>query len=131
MNKEEAELVKIMINKSDQAMTDAKLLLDNDSYFSAVNRIYYSCFYLITALLASRNLFVKTHTGTKTLFNLHFIKSNILPYSFSDFYAFLFDKRLEGDYGGFETFSGDEISSIYSEALQFNNDIKQLIQANS
>ncbi len=62
-------------SKSEEAFEDAKLLLENGRWNACVNRLYYSAFYLISAILFKENIKVETHNGAKTKFFLHFVKS--------------------------------------------------------
>lgn len=44
-------LVDFRIEKSDMAMRDAHLLAENGRWVSAANRLYYSAYYAVSALL--------------------------------------------------------------------------------
>jgi uncharacterized protein (UPF0332 family) len=49
------ELVLYRINRAKKTLEEATLLIDNKMFNTSVNRIYYSCFYAVTALLAARH----------------------------------------------------------------------------
>jgi len=42
---------------------------------ACANRLYYACYYAVTALLARKELASSKHTGVKALFNHHFVKA--------------------------------------------------------
>ena len=101
MNK---ELVKYRLDRAKEALEEAVLLADNSKWNTCVNRLYYSCFYAVTALLAKNNMSSSKHTGVRSLFNLHFVKSNKVPRELAQIYNDLFEKRQEGDYIDFVKF---------------------------
>lgn len=68
------ELVKYRLDRADEALEEAVLLADNAKWNTCVNRLYYSCFYAVSALLAKDDLSSSKHTGVRSLFNLHYVK---------------------------------------------------------
>lgn len=62
------ELIKYRIEKAWATFEDAELLVKEARGGSALNRMYYSCFYAVMALLISIEQSPKTHKGTKNLF---------------------------------------------------------------
>ena len=62
------------ISKSAEIYEDAVLLAENGRWNSCINRLYYSAFYLVSALLYQYDVKAETHNKTKTQFFLHFIK---------------------------------------------------------
>lgn len=85
----------------------------------AANRIYYACFYAVVALLLTNNLSSARHSGVMALFNRHFVKEGIVPVAMGKFYSRVFDRRLEGDYGGVGEFQEEEITADLAEAEEF------------
>lgn len=53
MNESDAQktLIGLWLEKAEEAMASAKLELNADHVNFAVNRLYYACFYAVTALL--------------------------------------------------------------------------------
>lgn len=62
------DYINYRIEKSDETYEDAVLLANNERWNSCVNRLYYSSYYLISALLYQHNIKAETHKGTKTQF---------------------------------------------------------------
>jgi uncharacterized protein len=96
--KENQELVKYRFDKAKETFTEAEVQLKNELWNVAVNRPYYACFYAVSALLAGKEIYIKTHAGAKQMFSLHFIKTGIVNEAYSDFYTELFSMRQSGDY---------------------------------
>jgi len=55
------------MQKANLALKEAKLLFENEMYDTSPSRLYYSLFYAASALLISKNLNPKTHSGIKSL----------------------------------------------------------------
>lgn len=56
------ELIQYWLEKADESLTSAQVSYKNKAYNSAINRIYYSAFYAVKALLLYKfiKLFVNT-----------------------------------------------------------------------
>jgi uncharacterized protein (UPF0332 family) len=117
----------LKIAKAEQAFHDAKLMIQFESWFSAVNRLYYSCFYMISALLVTDDIFPKTHSGVKTQFNQLYIKTGKIPIEQAEFFAFLFNKRQDSDYNDFDIFTREEVVSLAEKTDFFLKTVHQII----
>jgi uncharacterized protein (UPF0332 family) len=67
-----SDYIDYRLSKAKEALEAAKLLAENDSWNGCINRLYYSCYYAVSALLLKNGIATQTHTGLKTQFNLHF-----------------------------------------------------------
>ena len=66
----------------------------NQEYWnSAATHLYYTCFYLIRALLVEREIEVKTHRGLKLIFAQEFITTEILDKKWGRLVSKLFALR--------------------------------------
>jgi uncharacterized protein len=113
--------------KSREIFDDAKLLANNQRWNSCVNRLYYSSFYLVSALLYKNDIKAETHNGTKTQFNLHYIKNGLLEVKFGKLYSNLFLWRQESDYADFVDFESELVLSLMDQVWEFNNKLLELI----
>jgi len=60
MTKEQKDaLVKYRITKAKETLADIDLLLQSRLWNIAINRLYYACFYAVSALLAENDIFTK------------------------------------------------------------------------
>ena len=79
MNTEnQQQYIKYRIDSAFKTFEAAKILADNGFWNSAVNRLYYTIFYAVNALLLQNNIHASSHAGTRSQFTLHFIKTGIL-----------------------------------------------------
>jgi len=103
------DLIKYKLERSLETLEEAKLMLQSSHLFGAANRIYYACFYAVSALLLSKDLSSPKHSGVLSLFNKHFVKTGLIPVELGKFYSRLFDTRLESDYADLITLTLEEI----------------------
>lgn len=122
------DLIQYRMQRSIETLAEAKLMLDSGHLYGASNRIYYACFYAVTALLLIQNLSSPKHSGIASLFNRHFIKEGIFPVEMGKFYSRMFDNRQESDYGDIVTFDTEQIKNDLSQAGDFIARIERLIK---
>jgi uncharacterized protein (UPF0332 family) len=103
------DLIQYRIEKAKETLEDAKLLANAKRWNSCVNRLYYACFYAVSALLAKNEFSSSKHTGVRSFFNLHFVKTNKISRDIAEIYNDLFDRRQEGDYADFVAFKEEQI----------------------
>ena len=103
------DLIKYKLERSSETLEEAKIMLQSSHLFGAANRIYYACFYAVSALLLSKDLSSPKHSGVLSLFNRHFVKTGLIPVELGKFYSRLFDTRTESDYADLVTIDLKEI----------------------
>jgi len=109
MSPEKDSYADYRMKKAEEAYEVAELLVDNLKWNAAVNRLYYAAYYAVSALLAKSEIDAKTHSGVKTQFLLHFVKTGIIEVRLGKMYADLFDWRQKGDYGDFFDFEEEDV----------------------
>jgi uncharacterized protein (UPF0332 family) len=117
--KEKKDYINYKLQKAAQALKEAKLLMENGMYDTAVSRLYYAAFYSVNALLAANGFNPKTHSGSKTIFNKEFILAGKVDARFSDFYSFLMAKRAEADYDDFVFIDEGRLQPLFAETEEF------------
>ena len=122
-----SELVKHRILRSKETLGEVADLIDLEYYHTAVNRIYYACFYATTALLLKNNIRAHTHSGVKRMISLHFVKTKKITSLMGDFYSDLFDKRHTGDYDDFIEFDKQTVNELHQSAVEFIRAIEKLL----
>ncbi len=121
------DYIKYRINKSEETFQDALLLATNERWNSCVNRLYYSTYYLIIALLYKNNIKAETHNGVKTQFFLNYIKNDKIDKKYGKLFSHLFDWRQETDYVDFIDFDKKTVEPLLKEVKEFNNLLKEFI----
>jgi len=106
---------------------DAKYLASIKSWNSSMNRLYYACFYAVLALFSKYNISSRKHSGAKTQFSLHFIKTGLLDIETGRLFGDLFDLRQKGDYGDFSDFEEKDVTPLFPQVEQFLNQAESLL----
>lgn len=125
-NEDREQLVKLRIENAHQTMREAKLMMDNEFWNAAINRMYYACYYAVTALLLKHGIEAHTHSGVRQMLGLHFVKTGKLPVALSNHYSNLFSKRHSGDYDIFMFYDKDAVETIYPQSEEFIAAIEDL-----
>jgi len=129
MKQERKTLIVYRLERAKEALEEAKLLLEKGYGNTFVNRLYYACFYAVSALLLAKDLSSAKHSGVRSLFHQNFIKPGLLEIELGHFYDKLFDNRQKGDYQDLVRFDLGEISPWYDEAEQFVERVSDLANA--
>ncbi len=129
MKPEVAELVRYRLARARESLAEAELLLGNDHVRTAVNRLYYACFYAVSALLLTEGHSSPKHSGVRALFDQHWIVPGRLPRDIGRFYRQLFDARQKGDYVDLVTFDRAEASIWIAEAGNFVEQVARLVES--
>jgi len=124
-------LIKYRIERANETLLEAKTLVNNNFYNAAVNRLYYACYYSLTALLVKYNITAQTHAGVKQMFGLHFIVNGKLSPKLGRFYNQLFNDRITGDYDDFVVYNKEMLNEIYPRAKEFVQEISNMLNQDS
>lgn len=124
-NKE--SIIENNIQKSEQAIKDAEMLLKNKSLTASLNRIYYSVFYILSALAITYNFRTSKHTQLIGWFNKNFVKEHKVERKIGKFVQLAFDQRMESDYDIFSDFSFEETEQALANAKEVFKVIRNLV----
>ena len=69
------------------------MLIQNKLWNNAVGRLYYACYYAVSALLIDRAINAKTHTGTRQMFGKNFVEPGIIGNEHGKVFSKLFGMR--------------------------------------
>lgn len=119
--------VNYRMEKATETLVAAQILIDNRQWNSAINRLYYACFYAVTAVLVLNGIETRSHSGAKTQFFLHFIKNKKVRADSGRLYSDLFDWRQKGDYGDFFDFSEPDVNHLIDPCRELIDQISGLI----
>jgi len=129
MNKESRDaIVAFRLEKARKTLGEIPILVDHELWNTAVNRLYYACFFSVTALLISQQIETKTHAGALRMLSFHFTKTEKLSMELYKFYADLFDNRQSGDYADFTYFDREMVEELHKQAIVFIDAIEKLIE---
>lgn len=113
--------------KAREAFEDIEILVRSNRWSGAANRLYYSVFHAVNALLVNDGHQSSRHNGSHTLFSQHYIKTGILPSDFGKLYNNLQTLREKSDYNCFFEVTQQDIIDGSEIALRLINAIEGLI----
>jgi uncharacterized protein (UPF0332 family) len=128
VNQEKDAYIQYRLSRAFESLQEADMLADSRHWNTCVNRLYYACFYAVSALLLKQGLSSSKHAGIRSLFNEHIAKRGIIPKEIARVYNFLFERRQEGDYEDLSAFTADEVTPWISEAKIFTITVKTLVE---
>jgi uncharacterized protein (UPF0332 family) len=122
------DIIKYRIERSKETYREAVLMSRENHWNACANRLYYSCFYAVTALLQKHDMASGKHTGVKSFFNQYFVKTDIVSRENGKLYNRLFDARQEGDYIDFVCYTSEDVSDWIQEVKSFIELIEKLVE---
>ena len=128
-DEERAQFILLWLKKADEALESARLELDAGHPTFAINRIYYACFYAVTALLLTEGKQFSRHAGVRAEFHRSFVKTGRLHKEWGRLYDDLFADRQEGDYLPGTSFDPDDVASRLQLAREFLRLVRELIDS--
>jgi len=121
------DIVRYRIENAQATLKEVSSHIENAFYNTAVNRLYYACYYAACALLISKGIEVKSHDGVRQQLGLHFVLTNVIPQPLGRFYSRLFSKRSTGDYDDFVNHTKETVDELYPQAKEFIETAEQYI----
>ncbi|MBR1466079.1 MAG: HEPN domain-containing protein [Bacteroidaceae bacterium] len=124
---ERKDLINYRIEKSHKVYKEA---IDNamlGHWNLAGNRLYYSCFHMIQALLLDNGLDAHTHSGMIHVFGQHFITSGRIKKEYGRLISRLFELRQSGDYNDMFDATEEDVKIFFEPVKNLQNEIEQII----
>ena len=122
--------VKYRLERAVSSLEEAKYMANGGYYNSAINRLYYACYYAVVALLLKNGILAQTHHGVRAMLGLHFTSKDKLSAEDNRTFSTLFEKRHSSDYDDFVYCDADMVNELYPKAVAFIDSIKRLIDNN-
>lgn len=119
------DLIAYRLQRAKETLVEADYNAKGEYYNAAVNRLYYACYYAVSALMLTNNLDSSSHKGIKTMLGLHFIKSGIIDVKYGRIYQQLFENRQSSDYEDFVYCDAELFNTLRPEADEF---VEKMIQ---
>jgi uncharacterized protein (UPF0332 family) len=127
MDEAKLQLVTYRINRAKETLSEVEFQIENQKWNTAVNRLYYACYYAVIALLIRNDINTKTHAGVRQMFGLHFIKTGRIDIELGDFYTDIFEMRHTGDYDDFIVFEAETVIALLPAATKLIHRIEAIL----
>ncbi len=105
--------------RAKETLEEIPYLKQQGYYNTAVNRLYYACYYAAVALLILHEINPGTHSGVKQMIGLHFVATGRLSRELGRSFSLLFERRHSSDYDDFAYSSAEEIDELAPKAAAF------------
>ena len=121
------ELIKYRLDEAKESVADVQLLIDNDRYRAAVNRIYYGMFYSLLALGLAYKFETSKHQQLLGCYNKNFIHEGLIDSKFGEIINKASKRRTKSDYESFVEFKKDDIVEMFEEMKEFIVEIERFL----
>jgi len=125
MTKTHDEYIKYRFNRAEESFDEALIMIENKRWNTAINRLYYACFYAVIALLLKNNFDTSSHDGARIIFSDKFIKTGIINKKFGKLFSKLFDYRQKGDYGDLFDFDEKIVLPLIDQVRDFITEVNK------
>lgn len=119
MSEENNDQIRALQEKSEQALSDAELLLENGSVEATVNRGYYAVFQIARAALLVKEESPNTHSGVIRRFGYHFVRTGEVPNEVGDTLTTAQSMRGRADYDAPADLDQEDAASLVEDAHRF------------
>ena len=112
-------VVAYRMENAEKTLSEVESHRANGFYYTAVNRMYYACYYTAAARLISIGVEVESHEGVRQSIGQHLILTGQLSPESNRFYSRLFFNRNMGDYDDFVNHTLVTVNELLPQAKQF------------
>ena len=119
--------IKYRLKRAKETYVDAIFLFEKGSINSSINRLYYSAFYAVIALLLANDIEVKSHNGVKQKLGEQFVAKGKLSKVHARTFNLLSDFRHKGDYDDLFEFDVEMVEKLIEPTNDFIKAIDSLI----
>ena len=122
------DLARYRLTDAKEKLASAKILLQEKHFKDSLSRSYYAMFSAVRALLALKELDSSKHSGVISLFNQHFVKTNLVDASFGRMLRKAQYSRERSDYGDYVLVTLDEAQKQLNNAEKFIEEIERVLK---
>ncbi|CAG1001309.1 MAG: HEPN domain-containing protein [Candidatus Methanoperedens sp.] len=119
--------MKALLKKSQDSIKGARILFDDELFGFAASRAYYAMFYLVSAILLTKDMSFSKHQAVVASFGQHFVKTKIFEQKFHQYLVEAFEQRQIGDYEPLEEITKETAQKSIDHALEFLNAVKDYL----
>lgn len=120
-------LATLRLQRAKETLNEAMGNVEMGYWRTAVNRLYYACYYAVNALLIRNGHSAHTHSCVIGLFGLHFVSKSLVSMDQGKLYKNLFEKRQSSDYDEWMVIEEKDVRPFIEPAAQFIDTIEKLI----
>ncbi|MBP3260094.1 MAG: HEPN domain-containing protein [Prevotella sp.] len=123
-------IIEMELDKAERTFAEQQLLREGGLWNTLANRLYYSLFHAVSALLISEGHEVGTHKGAVIRFQQYFVRTQRFSVEDGRFYSQMQTMRENADYNCSYDVSEEEVLARIEPTRQLIEKIKQYIASN-
>ncbi|MBO7489581.1 MAG: HEPN domain-containing protein [Bacteroidales bacterium] len=127
-DEERKAIVEQRVRRAYDTWNETRGIVEGGYWLAAANRMYYACYYLTTALLASHNIAANTHTGVIRMLGMHFVSKGLISKDMGHYYGRLFEMRQSGDYDDWVMLGEGDIMPLFKQMKDYFDSVEPLIK---
>jgi hypothetical protein len=122
-------LVELRLRQAEESLDEARFLFEGGkSPRSVINRVYYSMFYAILALLVYEPFGSSKHAAVLSYFNLNFVKKGLVSIELGRAVNKAFDLRQRGDYRETDSITHEQVEPFLEHGSLFINSVRDYLK---
>ena len=114
--------------RAQETLAEVPSLKQLGYYNTAVNRLYYACYYAAMALLIRHGINPGTHAGVKQMIGMHFVATGRMFREIGRNFSLLFERLHSSDYDDFAYASEEDINELLPRAKAFIETVELLLK---
>ena len=126
-DQERKDIVRYRMENAMDTLAEVDVHIQNQFYNTAANRLYYACYYAVSALLIANGIATKSHDGVIQMFGVHFIRTGVFPAHYGKYYSQLFKERQTGDYEDLFNHDKESVAELYPKAKDLVSAVKDKV----
>ena len=126
-SEERKAIIDYRIEKAKRTYEEAVSNYNSGHFTLVANRLYYTLFYAVTALLLQNKINSTTHQGAKSMLHYHLVKEVILSKEDGNLFNRMLQMRNTGDYDDFFDYTEEDVASLMQPVEVLMNKIIGLI----
>lgn len=130
MSLNEEDIKAVVFYRKEKAyatLREAEDMIETKHWNLAIQRMYYACFYMASALLMSAGLKSQTHNGVVGQLGMHYVSKGLLTKEEGRLYSRLLQNRITGDYNDFFDFAEEDVLPLIEPVRKLVVKLEELI----
>lgn len=125
--KHRKQLALYWLDKAEESLKSANSELQAKRLTFAVNRLYYTMFYAVSALFVAKNQSYSKHSAIRAALHRDFIKPGLMEKRVGRLYDELFNARQQGDYTPLVEFDIEVLTEQASDVSEMLTQFRYLV----
>ncbi len=120
-------IVNIKREKAKSTLEEIKVLLEHKFLSTAMNRIYYAGFYIVSALVLLDDFSTSKHKQLIGYFNREYVYRNKVSKDIGGILKLAYENRIVSDYHDFSKLTKTQVKEFYKDMKKFVKTIDNII----